>query len=47
MSRFLYSIAWWLALPLVLARLWRRGRAEPGYRRHLGERFGFYPPLPT
>ncbi|MGB7479772.1 MAG: 3-deoxy-D-manno-octulosonic acid transferase, partial [Burkholderiaceae bacterium] len=47
MSRFLYSIAWWLALPLVLARLWRRGRAEPGYRNHLGERFGFYPPLPT
>ncbi len=47
MSRFLYSIAWWLALPLVLARLWRRGRAEPGYRRHLGERFGFYPPLTT
>jgi len=47
LSRFLYSIAWWLLLPLVLARLWWRGRAEPGYRRHPGERLGFYPPLPT
>ena len=40
--RFLYSIAWWLALPLVLARLWWRGRKEHGYRRHMVERFGFY-----
>ncbi|MDB5796018.1 MAG: 3-deoxy-D-manno-octulosonic acid transferase, partial [Noviherbaspirillum sp.] len=38
----LYSAAWWLALPLVLGRLWWRGRKEPGYRRHLGERLGFY-----
>jgi 3-deoxy-D-manno-octulosonic-acid transferase len=42
MARVLYSTAWWLALPLVLARLWWRGRREPGYREHLGERFGFY-----
>ncbi|WP_292935721.1 lipid IV(A) 3-deoxy-D-manno-octulosonic acid transferase [Noviherbaspirillum sp.] len=40
--RFLYSLAWWLALPLVLARLWSRGSKEPGYRQHLGERLGFY-----
>ncbi len=40
--RLLYSLAWWLALPLVLARLWWRGRREPGYRQHLGERLGFY-----
>jgi len=40
--RLLYSIAWWLALPLVLARLWLRGRKEPGYRAHLVERLGFY-----
>jgi 3-deoxy-D-manno-octulosonic-acid transferase len=45
--RLLYSLAWWLALPLVLARLWLRGRKEPGYRRHLAERFGFYSPPPT
>jgi 3-deoxy-D-manno-octulosonic-acid transferase len=40
--RLLYSFLWWLALPLVLGRLWWRGRKEPGYRRHLGERLGFY-----
>ncbi len=40
--RRLYSLAWWLALPLVLARLWWRGRKEPGYRRHMAERLGFY-----
>jgi 3-deoxy-D-manno-octulosonic-acid transferase len=38
----LYSVLWWLALPLVLARLWWRGRKEPGYRRHLRERLGLY-----
>jgi len=40
--RLLYSFAWWLALPLVLARLWWRGRKEVGYRRHVAERLGFY-----
>jgi 3-deoxy-D-manno-octulosonic-acid transferase len=44
MMRHLYSIAWWLALPLVLARLWWRGRKESGYRRHMAERFSFYAP---
>ena len=42
--RGLYSLLWWLALPLVLGRLWWRGRREPGYRQHLGERLGFYGP---
>lgn len=42
MMRLLYSLAWWLALPLVLTRLWWRGRKEPGYRQHLAERLGFY-----
>jgi len=42
MNRFLYSLLWWLALPLVLGRLWWRGRKEPGYRQHIGERLGFY-----
>ncbi|WFR79095.1 lipid IV(A) 3-deoxy-D-manno-octulosonic acid transferase [Janthinobacterium rivuli] len=40
--RLLYTLAWWLALPLVLARLWLRGRQEPGYRQHWGERLGCY-----
>jgi 3-deoxy-D-manno-octulosonic-acid transferase len=42
MNRSLYSVLWWLALPIVLARLWWRGRKEPGYRGHIGERLGFY-----
>ena len=40
--RVLYSLVWWLALPLVLLRLWWRGQKEPGYRQHIGERLGFY-----
>jgi 3-deoxy-D-manno-octulosonic-acid transferase len=43
----LYSILWWLALPLVLGRLWWRGRKEPGYRAHLNERLGFYGSRPA
>ncbi|HEU4818009.1 lipid IV(A) 3-deoxy-D-manno-octulosonic acid transferase [Janthinobacterium sp.] len=45
--RLFYTLAWWLALPLVLARLWLRGRQEPGYRQHWGERLGFYGRQPT
>jgi len=45
--RLLYSLMWWLALPLVLGRLWWRGRLEPGYRAHLGERLGFYGRTPA
>lgn len=40
--RLIYSALWWVGLPFVLLRLWRRGRKEPGYRRHIGERLGFY-----
>lgn len=43
--RLLYSAVWWLAMPMVLLRLWRRGGKEPGYRQHVAERIGFYPPL--
>ncbi|MES2900423.1 MAG: lipid IV(A) 3-deoxy-D-manno-octulosonic acid transferase [Pseudomonadota bacterium] len=42
MIRALYSLLWCLGMPLVLARLWWRGRKEPGYRAHWGERLGFY-----
>src|SRR5437660_1378598 len=38
-----YRLLLWLAFPFVLARLWWRGRHEPGYRQNLAERFGFYP----
>lgn len=43
--RLLYSAVWWLVMPLVLLRLWRRGSKEPGYRQHVLERIGFYPPI--
>ena len=42
-----YSVIWWLALPLVLLRLWWRGRNEPGYRQHLAERLSWYAPAPS
>ena len=43
----LWSLLWHLGLPLVLLYLWRRGREDPVYAQHLGERFGRYPrPLP-
>ena len=47
MSRLLYSLAWYLALPLVLARLWWRGRQEPGYRAQWAERLGFPDAAPS
>jgi 3-deoxy-D-manno-octulosonic-acid transferase len=44
MTRFLYAAAWLAAAPLALARLWWRGRKQPGYRVAPGERFGRYAP---
>jgi 3-deoxy-D-manno-octulosonic-acid transferase len=40
--RILYTVALRLALPLILLRLWWRGRREPGYREGIQERFGHY-----
>jgi 3-deoxy-D-manno-octulosonic-acid transferase len=40
MWRALYTLVLAALLPLALAKLWWRGRKEPGYRRHLAERFG-------
>ncbi|MBS1169841.1 MAG: 3-deoxy-D-manno-octulosonic acid transferase [Burkholderiaceae bacterium] len=40
--RTLYSVAWLLALPFALLRLWWRGRKERGYRHHIAERLGCY-----
>jgi len=40
--RTLYTLLWHLALPLAPLRLWWRGRREPGYREHIGERYGRY-----
>ena len=40
--RALYTLLWYVAVPVLLLRLWWRGRAEPGYRSGVGERFGTY-----
>lgn len=42
MPRLLYTLALWLALPFILARLWLRAAREPGYARNRAERFGRY-----
>lgn len=39
----LWSLLWHLGLPFVLVYLWRRGRKDPLYARHLCERFGRCP----
>jgi 3-deoxy-D-manno-octulosonic-acid transferase len=46
MWRSLYSAALHALTPFALARLWWRGRREPGYRRRIGERFGRYKEAP-
>lgn len=44
--RQIYTLILILALPVILGRLWWRGRAVPAYRKRIGERFGFAAPLP-
>jgi 3-deoxy-D-manno-octulosonic-acid transferase len=44
--RAIYSLLLHLLIPLVLLRLLWRGRRQPGYLRHVPERFGFYPAAP-
>ncbi|HTH40324.1 MAG TPA: lipid IV(A) 3-deoxy-D-manno-octulosonic acid transferase [Rhodocyclaceae bacterium] len=41
--RLLYTLLLWLLLPWALLHLLWRSRLQPEYRRHWGERFGFYP----
>ena len=45
--RALYDILWYAVLPFLPLRLWWRGRREPGYRAHIGERFGRYASVGT
>jgi 3-deoxy-D-manno-octulosonic-acid transferase len=37
-----YRFAGFILLPILLVYLWWRGRKDPLYTEHLGERFGFY-----
>ena len=46
LARLLYSTLFTLLVPLILLRLLWRARRQRGYIRHIGERFGFYPPAP-
>jgi 3-deoxy-D-manno-octulosonic-acid transferase len=46
MARLLYSLAFYLATPLVWLRLLWRARKQPEYLQHLSERYGFYPRAP-
>lgn len=43
LALWLYSLALWLATPLLLRKLRRRARTEPGYAVAVPERFGRYP----
>jgi 3-deoxy-D-manno-octulosonic-acid transferase len=42
MSRFLYTLLLYVALPFVPLKLLWRGLKQPAYREHWLERFGFY-----
>lgn len=42
LPRFLYSLLLYIAAPVLLLRLCWRGRRQPGYLKHIPERFGIY-----
>ncbi|MDX8386250.1 MAG: lipid IV(A) 3-deoxy-D-manno-octulosonic acid transferase [Gallionella sp.] len=44
--RTFYCFALWLLLPYIFIRLAWRGRKQPEYLHHIGERFGFYSQKP-
>lgn len=43
MMRYLYTLFFYLILPLVVLRLWWRSRSAPAYAQRWNERFGFVP----
>ncbi|SDS88076.1 lipid IV(A) 3-deoxy-D-manno-octulosonic acid transferase [Pseudomonas oryzae] len=48
MNRHIYTLLLHLALPLIVLRLFLRGRKAPAYRQRMSERFSFgLPPLRT
>lgn len=46
LMNFSYSVLWWLLLPVVLLRLWIKGRKQPEYRKRIAERLGYWPSVP-
>lgn len=47
LARWSYSSLWRLLSPFYVFKLWWRGRKEPVYRQHIGERFGLYGSTPA
>lgn len=47
MLRFLYTLLFYLMVPLVILRLLWRSRKAPEYSKRWGERFGFVPAIPA
>ncbi|MES2886335.1 MAG: lipid IV(A) 3-deoxy-D-manno-octulosonic acid transferase [Pseudomonadota bacterium] len=45
--RTLYTLLLTLLTPLIVLRLWAKGRAQPAYRQRIGERFGRVPAHPV
>lgn len=41
--RWFYTLLFYLLLPVILLRIWWRGRRAPAYRRRIAERFGMFP----
>ncbi len=41
--RYLYTLLFYLFVPVLLIRLWWRGRKAPGYRQRWWQRFGLVP----
>lgn len=45
--RTLYTVLLALLTPLIVLRLWAKGRVQPAYRQRIGERFGHVPAHPV
>lgn len=43
--RLFYSLLLYLLAPVILLKLWLRGKHAPAYRQRIAERFGFIPTL--
>lgn len=44
MARLIYTVLFYILLPLICLRLWIRGKKAPAYRERWAERFGFGAP---
>ena len=42
LALFAYGLLWWVMMPVIFLYLHKRGRKDPLYAQHIGERFGRY-----